>query len=132
MAASNRMQLLARPVAWSLELSGLASAAACRALPWVGLSVVSLLAAHAMELAVAVPPTQGTPASPSHSMQEPIPNQTGSDGQHHVLLTIILRDASTGKDMPWQCVSASDQVPVEELVVDANALADVAAGLCIP
>jgi hypothetical protein len=45
---------------------------------------------------------------------------------------ITLHDRATGRDAQWQCMSSSDRAPAEELVVDAYALADVAAALCGP
>jgi hypothetical protein len=109
-----------------------ASGAARRRLPWAGLLVASSTAAYALEVVAASPRTLGTPAPVPHATTASVRERAPSEGPHQLLLTITLRDPTTGRDMPRQCATTSERAPTEELVVDAHALADVAAVLCEP
>jgi hypothetical protein len=98
--------------------------------PWVALLVVSSTAAHALEGAVTSPLTLATAVPVTHSTNESVRERAASESPHQMLLTITLRDPTTGRDMPWQCVTTSDRAPMEELVIDANDLPALAMGLC--
>jgi hypothetical protein len=67
-----------------------------------------------------------------HSRPQSVSEAAASNGSHKLLLAIILHDSASGKDTPWQCVSASDRAPAEERMVDAYSMADVAATLRAP
>jgi hypothetical protein len=106
--------------------------AGCHVLPQVALFSISSAAAHALEDAVDSSMSRGTIGFTTDSRLSVSEGAASSDSQSHKPVTIILHDSATGKDTPWQCVSASDRPPADELMVDANSLTDVAAALCAP
>ena len=90
--------------------------------PWVGLLGV-LAAAVALETALAsLPPATVPPKSYS--------TRSSSPRGERQPLWITLVDRASGTQMTWRCMS--DQPPIDDLIVDANALADVAVALCGP
>jgi hypothetical protein len=91
-------------------------------LPWLGL--VSLLAAAcALETALASLPPTVAPSTPNGG-------HISAPRGDRLPLTIMLRDSASGSLERWQCLS--DQAPIDNLVVETHALADVAAALCGP
>jgi hypothetical protein len=76
----------------------------------------------------------GTIASTTHASPRSISEGAApSNSQSHkMLLTTFLHDRATGRDTLWQCVSASERAPAEDLMVEANPLANVAAALPEP
>jgi hypothetical protein len=98
-------------------------------LPWLGF-LLAVYAVYELENAVtSSSPTFGT--WPSGTGESPALRLVApSASLQRIPITIILHDASTGRDLEWQCMTPRDSVSTEDLVVDANAWADVAAALC--
>jgi hypothetical protein len=102
------------------------SSAARSTLPWVVLFVIVSGVTQALELAASV-----RLIPPADSQQPPISDAAVPMSSHGMLLTIVLRDSTTGRDIPWQCVTTTDRAPMtDELIVDAKGFADVATALC--
>ena len=96
---------------------------------WLGLVAV-LAAACGLESAVA---SIGLDRTQEAASSLSVSDTQRSVGHHDTVpIMITLRDRASGTDMQWRCMSSSDRAPAEELVVDANALADVAIALCGP
>jgi hypothetical protein len=96
---------------------------------WLGLVAV-LTAACSLENAVAsIGLGPSTAAEPLLSVSTA---HTAVGREETVPIMITLHDRESGRDTQFRCISSGDRAPVEELVVDANALADVAAVLCGP
>jgi hypothetical protein len=108
------------------------SSAARRIMPWFVLFGIVSGAVHALELAASLPAAvAGPPAPLTDSKQPPISDVAVPTSSHEMLLTIVIRDSASGKDIPWQCVTTTDRAPMtDELIVDANGFAAVAEALC--
>jgi hypothetical protein len=110
-----------------IDLSGSSAVWTRRLGPWLGFLVV-VHAVYGLESAVA-----SASLSPSAALRiAPVagvaaPRRVSSEW---IRTTVILHDATTGRDLEWPCVSAPDNAPPPELVVDANGWAGVAAALC--
>jgi hypothetical protein len=96
---------------------------------WVGLVAV-LTAACSLENAVVSIGHERT-QDPVSGLSVADPQST-SGGDETFPITITLHDRDSGRDTQFRCMSTRDRAPAEELVVDANALADVAPALCGP
>jgi hypothetical protein len=85
---------------------------------WLGLALVSAASAEVLESAVtiALTPSPRKPAAFARTRPG--------------LLTIALRDVSTGRDTQFQCLTTADQIPPEDISIDARTVAEVAAALC--
>jgi hypothetical protein len=96
---------------------------------WIALVAV-LTAACSLENAVASMGHERTPDAASSLSVSDTQSTLGRDDTVPIMIT--LHDREGGGDTQFRCISTRDRAPVEELVVDANALADVATALCGP